>query len=62
MSKDIVFKCKKCGHNLFVGKTDKETLKKIMGMDCPNCGEEGYENWILSRMGNYEKECGKGKE
>jgi hypothetical protein len=33
-----------------------------MDMDCPNCGEEGYENWILARMGNYEEEYGDRKE
>ena len=31
-----------------------------MSLDCPNCGEDGFENWRLSRMGNYEKEYGNG--
>lgn len=32
------------------------TLKVISEMDCPNCGEEGYHNWILSHIGDSEKE------
>lgn len=55
--KYIVFICRKCGHNLYVdessGRRDGQPslmrrLGKIAERDCPNCGEEGYENWILS--------------
>lgn len=55
---DIVFTCRKCGHLLFVSDISVKKLKDIMEMDCDSCGEEGYENWILSRMGNYEEEYG----
>ena len=27
---------------------NNEKLGRIAIMDCPSCGEEGYENWILS--------------
>lgn len=55
---DIVFVCRKCGHLLFVSKPTIEKLECISNRDCDNCGEEGYENWILSRTGDYEKEYG----
>lgn len=58
MSKDVVFKCRKCNHNLFVSTIHESELGEIMEMECPNCGEEGEENWILSRFGNYDKEYG----
>lgn len=60
MTKHIVFKCYKCEHQLFVPSeaVSAEYLVKLMQMECDNCGEEGYENWILSRTGDYEKEYG----
>lgn len=59
---DIVFTCSKCSHLLFVSKVRlEERVIKTMKMDCVNCGEEGYDNWILSREGNYQKEYGKKK-
>ena len=55
---DIVFTCKKCGHLLFVSqdKLNIKSLSNISKKDCPKCGEEGFENWILTRGGNYQKE------
>lgn len=45
------FKCRKCGHLL---RRDGHTMDSFMYFfedlckeDCPNCGEEGHENWIL---------------
>ena len=52
---DIVFSCKKCEHQLYVSKGHFLTkLIEMIGGECPNCGEERYENWILSHEGNYE--------
>ncbi len=48
---DYVFICKKCMHLLYTTKTEK-----LIGLDCPNCGEEWFENWIFKRMGNFELE------
>jgi predicted RNA-binding Zn-ribbon protein involved in translation (DUF1610 family) len=48
----VVFECRKCGHLLFTDKIDKTSLQRIMEFDCPDCGEEGYTNWILLRMGS----------
>lgn len=58
MSKiDLVFKCRKCGHNVFIEKQRFiNKPSKIAEYDCLDCGEEGYENWIFSREGNYNKE------
>jgi len=57
MKKDLVFTCKKCGHLLFVSDWENEKkINKILKMDCPECGEESDELWILTRLGNYEKE------
>ena len=61
----FVFKCRKCGHNLFTEAT-AAGVKKLINYDCPNCGEEAgdYWNglWVLLRTGNYEKEFGGDKE
>lgn len=54
----VVFQCKKCDQLLFIKKLNKKKLKEIMELECPNCGEEGYSNWILLKMGNYEAEYG----
>jgi transcription elongation factor Elf1 len=59
--KEIVFGCHKCGHLLFVADTSIKHLIEIMQTDCPNCGEEGYENWLMLRAGNYDKEYGSEK-
>ena len=42
--KDWIFECRKCQHNLYVGK---EKVKKLLKTNCPNCGEEAGELWIL---------------
>ena len=60
-----VFICRKCGHNLYAEETPDfgEKLGRICAMDCPNCGEEGYDNWILScrkrEFPGNEKVCAK---
>lgn len=57
---EIVFECRKCEHNLFVAKDQlQEKILKVIKMDCPNCGEEAGDIWILSREGDYNKEYGK---
>lgn len=57
---DLIIVCRKCGHNIYITNwNSKEKLEKIIGEDCPACGEEGYQNWILSGFGNYEKEYGR---
>jgi len=58
MNTDIVFRCRKCGHLLFVSNFNINKAEEISGMSCPKCGEEGYGNWVLLRIGNYEKEYG----
>lgn len=42
-----VFICKKCEHILYI---ENKKLNKIVDYDCPNCGEEGYELWIFSKL------------
>ena len=60
-----VFICRKCGYNLYAEETPDfgEKLGKIAVMDCPTCGEEGYDNWILScrkrEFPGNEKVCAK---
>ena len=50
-----VFICRKCEHNMYVEETENfsEDLGKLSITDCPNCGEEGYDNWILSGRKRY---------
>lgn len=45
----IVFECKKCGHQLYMDAYNLhwKGFKKLAERDCPECGEEGYGNWIL---------------
>ena len=60
--KDLVFSCQKCGHLLFITGTATEKINKIASLnkcECDNCGEEGFENWLYLRTGDYEKEFGK---
>lgn len=45
-----VFECKKCGHLIFIDKT--ENLKKMFKCRCPECGEEPLRNWVLVGEGN----------
>jgi len=58
--KDLIFVCNKCSHRLFI-EIEKplgfeSKLEKLLAKDCPNCGEDGEENWTFLRLGNYEKE------
>lgn len=57
---DIAFVCRKCGHNMYV-KKDKleEKLPVLMKKDCPECGEDGYRNWVLSHQGDFNEDNGK---
>lgn len=58
---DLVFRCRKCSHLLFI---NKKYISKLMEDDscCPKCGEDSYENWILSREGDYEDEYDEDEE
>lgn len=47
--------CAKCQHNLYV---DKKKVSKVLKLDCPNCGEEPYENWCLIGEGNFDVDLG----
>ena len=42
----LVLKCRKCGHELYMDAKylQIKSLAQISDMDCPECGEEGYEN------------------
>jgi len=54
MKKDVIFLCKKCrNHYLYVSNFMKNA-NDIIEMECPVCGEEGYENWILIGLGLYK--------
>lgn len=49
----LVVVCKKCGHNLYIEHNPEEDFFQTIGVaveyTCPNCGEEEYENWAISR-------------
>lgn len=50
----LVVKCRKCGHELYIEHDPKQhdffqTIGVAIDYICPNCGEESYENWIISR-------------
>ena len=49
-----IFKCRKCYSELRVPINSDNglavwQLDGVVKTDCPSCGEEGYENWILLR-------------
>lgn len=52
--KELCFICRKCTHHLFVD--EKPGWVRRMKTDCPNCGEEGDQNWILRGYGDFRKE------
>ena len=45
----VVFMCRKCGHQLYVENEDYlfKNLGQISNENCPCCGEDAEENWIL---------------
>jgi len=50
--KDFIFTCYKCGHIVYTND-----VNKLIGYDCPECGEEWNENWRLTGKGVFnEKE------
>lgn len=51
---DIIFKCRKCGHHVYVDAT-MDGVRKVLDLDCPSCGEEQYNNWIIVGEGNYDE-------
>lgn len=56
----VVVQCRKCGHLLYnTGIDDHEKLikkiKTIEKVECPNCGEEGYMNWLLRGIDDWNK-------
>jgi len=52
---EFIFQCRKCGHLIYCRK---ESVFKVLKKDCPECGEEKGELWILIGEGNYDKEYG----
>lgn len=54
MKPDYIFQCRKCGHLLYVDK--EKFYKNCKLQDCPECGEEEYENWIFIDEGNFDKD------
>jgi DNA-directed RNA polymerase subunit RPC12/RpoP len=62
VNKQVVFKCRKCGYLMFIEDIGMSKIKKLLKLDCPECGEESNENWILSRIGDYQEEYGDKEE
>jgi len=57
IKKDLVVFCFKCEHRLYLTGNNKrlvELIRELPETDCPNCGEEGYRNWMVAGSGNYE--------
>ena len=48
----IVFECRKCGHELYMDSYNLhwKDFDRLSKRECPECGEEGYENWILQKI------------
>ena len=48
----LVLQCHKCEHRIYIDVNNRVNLLKTLGniadnYDCPECGEEPYENWVL---------------
>lgn len=52
MEKEFIFKCKKCYHNVYV---ERGKIEKLLKSDCPECGEEADELWILLGRGYFSE-------
>lgn len=48
---DWIFECKKCGHNLYIGKEEMDKMHALK--NCINCGEE-TPTYIFIGEGNYD--------
>ena len=48
----VGFKCTKCN---YPDEDNTLRLQEIIDLNCPNCGEESYGNWILLKMDNWER-------
>lgn len=56
---DIILQCKKCDHLIYINW--KKFISDYIlrdNHDCPECGEDGYENWILIGTGNFAEDYG----
>jgi len=55
--KSVVIQCRKCGHLLYVDINDKllKRLADIENIECPTCGEEGFENWVVRGVDDFKK-------
>lgn len=55
--KSVVLQCRKCGHLLYVDINNKllDVIKKIDDVECPTCGEEGCENWVVRGIDDWNK-------
>ena len=51
--KELHFICNKCEHHLFVDEKPG-WVEKLTKRDCPNCGEESGELWIIVGYGKYK--------
>lgn len=56
MDLETVFICRKCNHHLFAEYIDLKSIEVVLNHDCPRCGEDAYQNWILSHIGNSDDE------
>lgn len=54
MNSDYIFKCEKCGYLICTNDP-----KKLINLDCPQCGEDWSENYVFVRMGVFNKELHK---
>lgn len=59
-NKDLILRCRKCGHLLYVDRQDLDfgLMSELTERDCDKCGKEAGDCWILDRVGNFEKEYG----
>lgn len=54
--KDIIIQCNKCTHLVYINKKKFiNNIGKIPSWNCPECGEEGYLNWIIYGEGNLNE-------
>ena len=54
---DVIIKCQKCQHEVYLTNYAKETCselwKKIENFDCPECGEEFGGGWMIEGLGKF---------
>ena len=55
---ELIIKCRKCHHHVYVTNPTLDKVAEMPEYECPECGEEGYENWVIMGKGSFDEDYG----